>query len=189
MKQSTKTQEDIAHILAEVRSGSDEAFCLLCDRFSPMMRALLSRFSQNGNVAGESELAQEARIALYRAASTYASESGEVTFGLYARICVRNALISCLRAQSKEVDLYSLDGLEDVFLSSREEPIESLITAETVADIFRKANLVLSAFERRVFDLYLQEASTEEMAKMLKKSEKSVRNAIHRVRTKLKAAL
>ncbi len=188
MKQSDKAQQEIEKILAEVRSGSDEAFSLLCERFSPMMGALLSRFSRNGSAMADAEFVQEARIALYRAAHTYVPD-GEVTFGLYARVCVRNALISCLRAQSKEPDLYSLDGLEDIFLSNGQEPVETLITAETVKEIYRKASAVLSAFERRVFDLYVQEASTEGMAKLLGKSEKSVRNAIHRVRTKLKAAL
>ncbi len=187
MKQGGNAQAEIEVLLKRFRDGADDAFSELCERFSPMLGVLVSRFSDGG--AYEAELAQEARIALYRAAMTYASADGAVTFGLYARVCVRNALLSCLRSHSKDADLYSLDELDGVFLPEDEEPLESLITAETVADIYRKARTVLSSFERRVFDLYLEEESTEKMAKALGKSEKSVRNAIQRVRAKLKAAL
>lgn len=189
MERVGKVARDIELILSDIRSGADDAFSELCDLFLPMLNAAVARFSKSGNAVDEAELAQEARIALYRAAGTYAAQDGVVTFGLYARICVRNALISYLREKSKKKDVCSLDGLEHLFLQEGADPMETLINAETVKVLCRKAREVLSSFECRVFDLYLREIRTEEMAKLLGKSEKSVRNAIHRVRTKLKAAL
>ena len=186
MKQDEHARKEIEALLAMVRNGDEDAFSALCDRFSPMLDALLSQFSCG--IAYEAEQAQEARIALYRAALTYASADGAVTFGLYARICVRNALISFLRAHHKAADACSLDELGAGFWRDDNSPLDALITAEAAADIYRRAKTVLSSFERRVFELYMEEQSVERMARELGKSEKSVRNAIQRVRAKLRGS-
>jgi len=183
-------EHNIKALLERVRQGDgDEAFSSLCDHFAPMLGALVSRFSDGACEADRAELAQEARIAFFRAAKSYASEDGAVTFGLYARVCVRNALVSFCRARSKQPPLCSIDELDEVLLPHNEEPLGALIEAESLKAMYRKIESVLSSFERRVFDLYIEEETTAAIAVKLGKSEKSVSNALYRVLSKLRNEL
>ncbi len=85
--------------------GKTDAFSLLYDRYRPLIEASVVRFSNRfqGELSEEySELEEEAVIALYRAAVSY--EPGRhSTFGLYARVCIRNRLISCIRKHAKRL--------------------------------------------------------------------------------------
>ena len=172
MKQDEHAQKEIEALLIRVREGEEDAFSLLCDRFSPMLSSLLSQFS--GGSAYEAEQAQEARIALYRAALTYASADGAVTFGLYARVCVRNALVSFLRAHHKNADAYSLDELGAGFWRDEKSPLDTLITAEAVADIYRRAKTVL--FRSSVSLLSLAKVRRKEKSQSLSTQLTTLRN-------------
>jgi RNA polymerase sporulation-specific sigma factor len=130
---------------------------------------------------------QEARIAFFRAAQTYRF-SDNVTFGLYARVCVRNALITRYRKEMGSVILCSLDDHIDTLLASAvEEPFATLSAEESVEGMYRRSAAILSEYERRVFDLYLEGESTACIAERLGKTEKSVYNATARMLAKLRA--
>ena len=190
MEQKELNQADLLALLSRVREGNNEAFEALCELYAPLLRNMIGRFLNPAAETYEAELTQEAKIALYNAAVTYSSADGSVTFGLYARICVYHALVSFKRKNGKELDVCSIDELTDVFAAQETEPSASLVSAERIAEIYQKAASVLSPFEKRIFDLYfLEEIATADMALMLGKDERSVRNALYRVRTKLKAAL
>jgi RNA polymerase sporulation-specific sigma factor len=189
MKQNGKETIEAQALLESARLGSDDAFAALCERYTPMLSKLVDRFSLDLCEADVSELKQEARIAFFRAVGSYALENGAVTFGLYARVCVRNALVSHYRARKRQIPVCSFDELDEVLLSNSEEPSEPLIAAEAAEGIYRKIGAVLSPYERSVFDMYIEGESIRSMAKKLKKSEKSVSNAVYRILSKLRAAL
>ena len=109
-----------------------------------------------------------------------------VTFGLYARVCVRNALIS--RYRKKKAVLCSLEGsIDDLLDACGEEPYEAISAAESLAETYAKITAVLSPYERQVFDLYLDGQSAASIGARLGKAEKSVYNAISRTLAKLRA--
>ena len=181
-------------LLKRVRSmagtkEADDAFSALCDRFSPMLGAMARRFADGACEADFAELSQEARFALFRAAQNYDLENGAVTFGLYARVCIRNALVSYCRKRSRDLPVCSIDELDEVLLPQNEEPLGAMIAAERLDAIYRKVGEVLSSFERRVFDLYMEEETISAIAQRLGKDEKSVSNAVYRILTKLRRVL
>lgn len=178
-------------LLERVRKGEEasDAFSQLCDRFSPMLVSMVNRFSGGACEADFAELAQEARFALFRAAQSYDLKNGAVTFGLYARVCIRNALVSYCRKSSRNLPVCSIDELDEVLLPQNEEPLGALIAAERLDAMYRKVGEVLSSFEHRVFDLYMEEESISAIAQKLGKSEKSVSNAVYRILTKLRQVL
>ena len=180
-------QKELMSLLARVRMGEDEAFSLLASRFAGMTEGLVRSFSRGLCEADGSELSQEAQVALYRAAHAY-KESEAVTFGLYARVCVRNALISYLRRRKlpEGVSLCSLDPLLPL---EGGEPVLPLLEAEQLALLVAQAMKKLSQYEQSVFTLLLEGDSPSCIAKTLGKSEKSVQNAVFRVQTKLRALL
>lgn len=180
-------QKELLSLLARVRNGEDEAFSALADRFCGMTEGLVRTFSSGLCEADGGELAQEARLALYRAACTYKS-SESVTFGLYARICVRNALISFLRRRALPSGV-SLCNIDALLLPDVREPVGALVEAERLSELTERIKAALSPYEHRVFEMLVTGEKTARIAEILGKSEKSVSNAIFRIQTKLRGTL
>ena len=75
-------------------SGSTE-FSLLKAKYAPLIRSLVRSFEG----ADEEEYIREAESALLKAAVRFDIKQSDVAFGLYAKICMRNALISLRRKE------------------------------------------------------------------------------------------
>ncbi|MBE6656353.1 MAG: sigma-70 family RNA polymerase sigma factor [Ruminococcaceae bacterium] len=180
-------QKELWALLLRVRDGEDEAFALLASRFVGMTEGLVRAFSAGLCEADGRELSQEARLALYRAACTY-KPSPDVTFGLYARICVRNALISFLRRRTVP-DGISFCNLDGFLLSDEREPLGSLLEEEQLSELLARIVTVLSSYEESVFSLLIEGEKNGKIAEILGKSEKSVSNAVFRIQAKLRALL
>lgn len=76
--------------------------------------------------------------------------------------------------------------LEERLPTSREEDPEKLLIArEQIEDRNARIKKELSKLEQQVLKLYLQGLSYEEIAEQLGKTEKSIDNALQRIRGKL----
>lgn len=76
--------------------------------------------------------------------------------------------------------------LEERLSTSREEDPEKLLIArEQIEDRNARIKKELSKLEQQVLKLYLQGLSYEEIAEQLGKTEKSINNALQRIRGKL----
>ena len=125
---------------------------------------------------------QEARLALYRAALAFREQSG-LTFGLFAKICITNALLSLQRQEKRWGELLAkLDGEPP----EATDPAGGLISAETVQDFFRLCTELLSPFELKTVILRADGYSNREIADILQRSEKSVANALGRSANKIR---
>lgn len=182
-KRETYKDEELFEIVADVQSGNVESFSLLKARYAPLVRGLVRSFE--GAPAEEYE--KEAESALLKAAVSFDVEQGEVAFGLYAKICIRNALISLRRkemsrkrrnerkaAEPRNRRYIGFQGAEVADAAETEKLIESI-------------NQVLSAYEKRVFHEYMSDKTVEEIAIAVGKPKKSVNNAIYRIKEKVKA--
>jgi RNA polymerase sporulation-specific sigma factor len=141
---------------------------------------------------GEDDLRQEAMVALYRAALSYDPEEKgrDVSFGLYAKICINNALISALRkyrSEKKKRDAEKAKGRNGV--KNTPGPFETLVSREDAASLLLKIREQLSGLERQVFDYYIVGKSAGEIAERLGRSEKSVSNALYRMKVKVRGLL
>lgn len=180
-------QMELLPLVMRIREGDSEAFALLSAQFCAMTEGLVRTFSVGLCEADGRELSQEARVALYRAACTY-QPSVSVTFGLYARICVRNALISFLRRRKVPKGISFCD-LDELLPSDEQEPIDSLVAAERLAELTSRIASKLSPYEQSVFALMVEGEENGKIADALGKDEKSVANAVFRIRAKLRAML
>lgn len=179
-------------LLSRVKNGDESAFSLLCDRFQPLLSSLVLGIADTCEDYSRDELLQEARLALYHAVGSYKTEQDEVTFGLYAKICVRNALVSRSRRR-RAVTVYSLDELfERGDLGDPEVgdgPEHRLIGIEEAARLRDRVRAILSDLEYAVFLCYVDGLDTAEIAAVLARPQKSVQNALHRLFTKLRLSL
>ena len=98
---------DIGELILLCRARDDSAFDELVRRYTPMMRRVITSFS--GASLDFSELFSEACVALHLAVTRYELEQSDVTFGLFARICVRNRIVDFLRASDNLPKVSELD--------------------------------------------------------------------------------
>ena len=132
------------------------------------------------------EVFSECCIALYRAALSFRLEQSEVTFGLYAQICVTRRLCDLLRSgggvevvSDLDVDEIAVDG----------GIVSSLETRELMDKLRSSARSVLSAYELRVLGLWLEGCGVSDIAERLSVTAKSVENAKSRILKKLRDSM
>jgi len=144
---------------------------------------------------GDSEdLIQEGMLGLLSAIRTYDPEKG-TKFSTYAEFCVRRRIYSAIKSASgnKHTPLNSYISLESPLLDESStqnvsflRSLEDFVIArEQAGEVERLLYGTLSRFESDVLELYLEGMSYRDMAIRLGKSEKSVDNAVQRIRKKL----
>ena len=79
-----KDTKELRELILRCRANDDDAFSALVGLYTPMINGTVSSLSLS-----VSEYFSEACIALYKAVMSYDLSQNEVTFGLYASICVK----------------------------------------------------------------------------------------------------
>lgn len=173
---------ECACIISGMQSGDDSGFERLCEIYRPLIESLVATARELCcDVGGEiDDLRQEAAIALYKAANAYDLSCSAVTFGLFAKICVKNRLISYRRKLIKTSGGRSSTPV--VTKTPRARRFSEYALPEGTIDL-------LSSYEQSVWRLYASGTSYAEMARKLGRNEKSIENAVYRIRAKLKGAL
>ena len=172
---------DISEIIKGVKSGRQEDFEILRRKYSPLVNREVESFTISG-AGSEDELRDEAERALLSAAVTF-DETKNVAFGYYAKICIRNALITMRRAViSKEKKLRKQSHEP----ARRRRQSFDAFAGLSGGEIVKKISTVLSSYEKKVFMMSLDGISAAEIAAVVGKDEKSVNNAIFRSRQKIR---
>ena len=123
------------------RNGSETAFEELVHRFECMFASVAHTLSVDVG-----EVYSDACLSLRRAADTY-DLSGEVTFGLYAKICVTRAMLDYLKRSKRDVDFSNL-GDDDVAVSDGVQ--RRLEREESLREVFLRARELLSDLEEHI---------------------------------------
>ena len=192
-------------LVERTKVGDDIAFGLLCEKYAALIESTVRRFLPslgviNGVPANEAaadgdEVKQDVIMALYKAAKNYDAEGTgkKVSFGLYAKICMNNAMITKVRKYKRTLKRLEKSAAtvstEDQHRRFETDTAWQGIDFHVLSDTLKNAAEPLSAYERKVFDLYIGGRSTGEIASELDRSEKSVINACYRVKMKIKEAL
>ena len=175
---------DVGALIVMCRKRDEEAFAELVNRYTPMMRKVISAFPLSGSDFGE--LFSEACVAFHSAVMSYDLGQSSVTFGLYARICVHHRIVDLLRTRDSEPKVSKCD----VEAMSDADAIESdIVERETVDLLMKSARALLSDYEYRVLMLHIQGYKTAAIAEVLNRSAKSVDNAKARMFRRLREAL
>lgn len=172
---------DIRDLILLCRERDDDAFDELVRRYTPMMRKVVTGFGPSSY--DFDELFAEGCVALHIAAQRYDTRQDEVTFGLYARICVRNRILDMLRRAEAEHSLTELDVEQ---MSDEQSVEERLVDREIFDRLLVSAKGLLSDYEYRVLLLHIQGYKTARIAAVLGRSAKSVDNAKSRLFRRLR---
>lgn len=166
-------------LLQEIQNGSDESFALLEKRYAPLIASMVSSFCASGSGAKD-ELLQEAQSALLKAALTFDCTQKDVSFGLYAKICIRNALISHRRKVLRRMRR----DMPGRAAKKKKGGRRVFSQAGNMEQMLVKIEGMLSAYEKRVLKAYMAGKSILEIAGEVGKEPKSVYNALFRIRQK-----
>jgi len=186
-------------VLADAaQRGDGAAQDLLMRKYKNLVRSQARAVFMAG--ADMEDIVQEGMIGLFKAVRDFDNKKSDA-FGAFARMCVNRQILTAIRtaARQKHIPLNAYVSLErstyggepspDILGALAEPasagPEETLIGQEEVKDIVTHMGEVLSRLESRVLALYLQGRSYREIASLVSRDEKSVENALQRVRRKM----
>ena len=172
-------------LFERLRRGETEVTDFLLEKYKPVVKRQARTLYLIG---GENDdLIQEGMIGLYKAIRTYRPDEG--AFGNYAQVCVARQMYTAVQAsgRKKHEPLNEYISLsEDLDLLLQESPESRVINQENLEKRYHLIDEQLSSMEKQVLKLYLEGDSYEEIAEKMGRSEKSVDNAIQRLKKKLK---
>ena len=172
--------------------GESQAETELVRRYGQLVRACARPLFLAG---GDSEdLIQEGMLGLLTAIRGF-DPNRDTAFRTYAEICVRSRLFSAVRAArgSKHSPLNRsisfepplFDGTNTHQLPNAESPEDVIIGREELKERLDALKGQLSELEAKILPLYLNGLSYVEIAQRMGKSQKSVDNAVQRIRRKV----
>ena len=188
-------------VLKLSRLGDRSAEDFLLEQYRPMVLHLtreLHLWSQNS--IDIEDFVQEGMIGLFNAIRDFDLES-DANFSTFAYICIKNKLKNTLTYinRKKHLPLKNYEHLE--FYNADNERLENenvisdlgannpesiVLIDEDIRELYRDIDEKLSELEKKVIYLYLEGYSRKEIASTLGKGDKSVDNALTRIKTKLK---
>lgn len=194
-----KTDEELIELL---RQGDAVAEETLYERYKQIVRAKVRPYFLVG--ADHEDLVQEGMLGLYKAVCDYRFDKN-ASFRSFSDLCITRQVITAIKraGRKKHSPLNSYISLNRPFSESDGEktlldtlanigvsdPEEQLLSRESIDNINRHINQLLSKLERTVLSLYLDGLSYQAIAQQLGKNQKSIDNAIQRVKKKLEKAL
>ena len=162
---------DDNEIIKRISSGDDGAMEYLLKKYGGLVKKEIRAVYIIG--AEAEDLTQEGMIGLFKAIKDFEPDKG-ASFSTFAPLCVR-------RQDESGTQLG-----EDIADTKEAANPESLVLArEQKSDLNKKIASELSSFEKKVLHLYLEGLSYADIAVSLSRTEKSVDNALRRIRSKL----
>jgi len=183
-------KEKVNILLEKIKDGDEAAFENLAEVYRPLLLSVASSFDATAKNEGINDifadLNQELTLALYRAARTFDTDQDKVTFGNYAKRCLKNCAISFLRksrsAKRREQKVKTtLKKEQKVFT-----PPFPQDTDGNGKSALESAKAILSPYEFKIFSKYIDGERVSDISHEVGKSAKSVSNAIFRCKAKVK---
>ena len=180
-------------------SGDRAAEELLAGRYMQLVRVCARPLFLAG---GDSEdLSQEGMFGLLSAIREFDPAQG-VSFRSFAEHCIRMRLYSAVKSAARLKHLPLNDSMPLEQLSDdpssqlsaapeifRRSPEDLVLARESKEELIELCKRRLSRLELQVLDCYLEGLSYRDIAQRLQKDEKSVDNAVQRIRRKLAQTL
>lgn len=184
-------------LIQKLRDGDEKVMDYILNKYKPFVRKKANAMYLIG---GETDdLIQEGMIGLFKAIRDY-KEEREASFFHFAELCVTRQLYSAVEASNRKkhaplnfyISFSATEGeegatLEDMLgTDSLSNPEELVISQENQQIFLDRLRQKLSSFEQEVLDLYLSGMNYQQIAEQMKKSPKSIDNALQRIKGKIR---
>jgi RNA polymerase sporulation-specific sigma factor len=173
-------------LICRLRAGEDFIEEYLLEKYKPFVK---SKSRALFLVGGDREdLIQEGMIGLFKAIRDFDAANG-APFAAFAKLCVERQLYTAIEAagRMKNAPLNGYISLSEEADHLMDGGIEEAVIEKTsYQQLYDKVQSQLSAMENEVLELYLEGKDYTEIAKLLGKSDKSIDNALQRIKGKIK---
>ena len=185
-------------VVVLAQQGDGQALAYLLNKYKNFVRSKARSYFLIG--ADHEDIVQEGMIGLFKAVRDF-DITKQPTFRGFAEICVKRQIITAIKAagRQKHMPLNSYVSLSDpVYEDNADRTLVDMIAERQSADpeeIFlrrERAEMInaeiedkLSDLEKTVLSLYLGGMNYQEIASELKRTPKSIDNALQRVKHKL----
>ena len=185
-------------IVSAAKAGNDSATEYIIEKYKNLVKSRARTYFLIG--AAQEDIVQEGMIGLFKAVRDF-NGSKTASFRAFAELCITRQIITAIKTatRQKHIPLNSYislnrpvfdDDAEQTLLDTISEkkvfdPEEIVITKEHFMSLREKMSKNLSKLEWNVLSLYLDGKSYVEIAKIVKKSEKSIDNALQRIKRKV----
>ena len=184
-------------LIEQCRLGDPAALDHIMNKYKPLV---IKKSRSMFLIGGETEdLIQEGMIGLFKAVQDYQTDRDSSFYSL-AKLCIERQIYSAVTMAGRKkhsplngyISLSHSDDFEfeeNSVSSAILNPEETIIDRERMWLIQQKLTQKLSSLEAAVLDLFLKGYSYVQMADRLGKKEKSIDNALHRIKNKLQLIL
>lgn len=172
-----------AELIEKINNGEYELLHIIMKRYQTTITNYVNKYCPDSI---KEDAIQEASFALYSAVKSFSSEKS--SFNTFASLCIKRSLFSYIRGlgNQKNIPNELLSSIDDIDIADSNSPEKIFFDKEDLNALKNNIKLELSPLEFKVLQLYLAGDSYLDIAKKLDLSEKSVNNALFRIRKKLK---
>lgn len=180
--ENIKKMED-EEIISLINKGDFELLKVIIERYSPVISFNVKKYCTESD---REDAIQEATFALYSAVKNF--DGKKASFSTFASLCIKRSVMNSLKSAKrlKNIPEELKDSLEEVNIVDSNTPEDIIVNKESYKTLTENIKLELSSLEYKVLQLYISPKNYAEIAKELNISEKSVDNALGRIRKKLK---
>lgn len=183
--------------IKKIRLGDDYALNEIMEKYKNFVYLKAKPFFIVG--AEKEDIIQEGMIGLFKAIKGYDIDK-DVSFKAFADLCIKRQIMTAIKSSTrqKHIPLNSYLSLNKTVFDDEDDraviemldmetvpdPLETITNAETYNKLEKKMNEVLSDFEQKVLEKYLEGESYSQIAASLDSHVKAVDNAVQRIKKK-----
>mgnify|MGYP004457485361 FL=1 len=183
--------------IKKIRLGDDYALNEIMEKYKNFVYLKAKPFFIVG--AEKEDIIQEGMIGLFKAIKGYDIDK-DVSFKAFADLCIKRQIMTAIKSSTrqKHIPLNSYLSLNKTVFDDEDDraviemldmetvpdPLETITNAETYNKLEKKMNEVLSDFEQKVLEKYLEGESYSQIATSLDSHVKAVDNAVQRIKKK-----
>lgn len=190
-------------LVSIAQERNEDAINLLHEKYQPLINKKCHKYMKYSHNKGIelSDLIQECTIGFEEAIQNF-NPNDNVSFYTFANVCMDRQLMSEITRQNRDkykflneaVPLETIDEEKDINLidfikDNSNNPELGLMSNEEFKELYATISKELTTLEECVFKLKLQGFGYKEIADILDKDEKSIDNAIQRIKTKIKSLI
>lgn len=187
-------------LIERLHGGEEEIVDFLMEKYKDLVKSKAKAMFILG--ADNDDLIQEGMIGLFKAIRDYAP-GHEASFKTFANLCISRQMYTAVDNSRRKkhsplnsyVSLYAsasgnegdeISFVENLISLTERDPEELLIDNERFDDLMTSISAVISPLEKQVLDLTITGMDYVEIAGVLGRNEKSIDNALQRLKGKIK---
>jgi len=170
-------------IITRINNGEYELLHIIIKRYNEVILYYTQKYCPE---AYREDAVQEASFALYSAVKNFDPEKS--SFRTFASLCIKRSVMSVLKSQQRQKDIPDelLSPIDEIDVADCNSPEKIFFEREDLKQLTDNIRLELSPLEFKVLQHYLAFENYRVIAQELGIPEKSVNNALSRIRKKLK---